>query len=66
MAMLAHHRSDRLPERQAFAPAAKARLAATKRALLCTLTVLLGGGGLAAIIAVKTAMSFSRYHLGAG
>ena len=58
----------RSTERQVSAPvkAATAHLAATKRVLLSASAILLAGGAMAAIIALKTAIYFARFRLGAG
>jgi len=70
MAMLTHDSNP--PIRSSAHPAlartraTTAALAGIKRVLLYASTILLAGGGLAAIIALKTAIYFSRYHLGTG
>ena len=70
MAMLTHdfEPSFRAPGRQSAArpDAARAHLAVLKRFLLCALAVLVAGGAVGGVIALKTAVYFSRYHLGAG
>jgi hypothetical protein len=68
MAMLTHdyERSFR-PRQPPVRPAAAiAHLATVKRFGVCTLGALLGGSAVAAIIALKTAAYFARFHLGAG
>jgi hypothetical protein len=68
MAMLAHgfERSFR-PRQPPVKPAAgTTRLATVKRFGLYALGALLGGSAVAAIIALKTAAYFARFHLGAG
>ena len=66
MAMLTHdfERPFRSPANQPLVrpDAAKAHLAAIKRVCLCALTVLLAGGAVAAVIALKTAIYFSHHH----
>jgi hypothetical protein len=42
------------------------RNATLKKLSLCVLTLLLSGGALAAVIALRTAIYVSRLHLGAG
>ena len=56
------------PERQQHArsDAAGTHLAMIRRVCLSVLTVLLAGGALAAVIALKTALVFWRFKLGAG
>jgi hypothetical protein len=49
--------------RIAQADSASAHLAMIKRLCLIASTLLLAGGALAAIIALKTAIYFSRFHL---
>lgn len=75
MTILAHdlHSPVRTPENPARARAEteKTHLPAThlpaiRRFLLSALTILLAGGGLAAAIALKTAVYLSRQQLGAG
>lgn len=73
MTLIAHDlvskpRPTRQRDRRPATAAAMARshLAAIRRAVLLTAAILLAGAGLAAIIGVRTALSFSRYHLGAG
>jgi hypothetical protein len=70
MAMLTHD-----AERRFLSPDGRTRsrpvtgmahLAGTKRACLIAATLLLAGGAMAAGIALKTAIYFSRYHLGGG
>ena len=46
--------------------AERSHKAVLKRFFLCALTVLLAGGAVAGIIALKTAVYFARYHLIAG
>ena len=66
MAMLAHdvERPLRSSQGPSFLKPGAVRLAGIKRVCLGALTVLLAGGGLAAIIALKTAIYFTRFHLG--
>jgi hypothetical protein len=70
MAMLTHdlkrpfHPTEK--QLQVRAGAASAHLAMIKRVCLCALTVLLAGGALAAVIALKAAIYFWRFKLGAG
>ena len=70
MAMLTHgfERPFRPSDAQQSATPgmAGAHLTTIKRACLFLLTVLLAGGALAAVIALKTAIYFWRYKLGAG
>jgi hypothetical protein len=70
MAMLTHdlERTFRPSEAQqrVRAGTASAHLAMIKRFCLCALTILLAGGTLAAAIALKTAIYFWRFKLGAG
>jgi hypothetical protein len=70
MAMLTHEvdRTFRSSEkRQLIMPdAAAAYLATIKRVCVVALTLLLAGGLLAGGIALKTAIYFSRFHLGTG
>ena len=69
MAMLRHELEQ--PFRPSEAPqrirsgVARTHLAMIKRVCLCVLTVLLAGGALAAVIALKTAIYFWRFKLGA-
>ena len=70
MAMLTHDfepptRSSR-KQLLAGAEAGKAHLAMLRRFCLCALTVLLAGRAVAAVIALKTAVYFARFHPGAG
>ena len=67
MAMLTHDfgrpvRATGKP-RTARADSANAHLAMIKRLCLIASTLLLAGGALAAIIALKTAIYLSRFHL---
>lgn len=70
MAMLTHdferlfHPSEARP--RVRPAAARAHLAAIKRFSLCALTIFLAGGTLAAGIALKTAIYFWRFQVGAG
>jgi hypothetical protein len=70
MAMLTHdlerpfHSSE--GQQRVRSGAARARLTLVKRAGLWALTILLAGGALAAVIALKTAIYFWRFKLGAG
>jgi len=69
MAMLTHEleRTFRsLQKRRLVRPDAAAHLAMVKRACAVAAVLLLAGGAMAAGIALKTAIYFSRYHLGAG
>jgi len=70
MAMLTHdfEQPFRSPARSpAVKPdATSARRTAIKQICVSALTVLLAGGLLAAGIALKTAIYFARFHLGAG
>ena len=70
MAMLTHEleRTFRSSDkRQLVRPdAAAAHWATLKRVCVIAATLLLAGGAMAAGIALKTAIYFSRYHLGAG
>ena len=70
MAMLTHDLERTLhPSEeplQAESGTAVAHLAVIKRVCLGMLTVLLAGGALAAVIALKTAIYFWRFKLGAG
>jgi hypothetical protein len=50
-------------QRLAQADSANAHLAMIKRVCLIASTLLLAGGALAAIIALKTAIYFARFHL---
>jgi hypothetical protein len=50
-------------QRLARSDSAQAHLAMIKRVGLIASALLLGGGGLAAIIALKTAIYFARFHL---
>jgi hypothetical protein len=70
MAMLTHdierpfHPSE---AQQRIRPSAvRAHLAMVRRFCLYALTILLAGGALAAVIALKTAIYFWRFKLGAG
>jgi len=70
MAMLTHdferpvRRSSK--QRRVGSDADRSYTAVLKRLFLCALTVLLAGGAVAGIIALKTAVYFARYHLIAG
>jgi hypothetical protein len=69
MAMLTHglERTFRSSDkRQLVRLDAAAHPATIKRVCLIAATLLLAGGAMAAGIALKTAIYFSRYHLGAG
>jgi len=70
MAMLTHDLERPLrPEEeqpQVGSDAASAHLAMIKLVCLCLLTGLLAGGALAAVIALRTAIYFWRFKLGAG
>jgi hypothetical protein len=70
MAMLTHdfERPARSADEQRLARSASAKThrAMIKRVSLIALALLLTGGVLAAAIALKTAIYFSRYPLGAG
>jgi hypothetical protein len=68
MAMLMHdfERAFRPRQPPVRPAAATAHLATVKRVGLCALGALLGGSAVAAIIALKTAAYFARFHLGAG
>ena len=66
MAMLTHdfERPARSLGKQLYdrSDTGKARLVMLKRFCLCALTVLLAGGAVAAVIALKTAIYFSYHH----
>jgi hypothetical protein len=69
MTMLMHTRGpfERAPyssqrRNAAGARPAKARLAMVKRLFLCALVALLAGGAVAAIMAIKVASFFWRFH----
>jgi hypothetical protein len=65
MAILTHHSDGRFHSSEghtASAGAARANPAVIKRFCLCVLTVLLAGGALTAVIALKTAIYFWRFH----
>jgi hypothetical protein len=69
MTMLTHSRSLFEPAPHSSARrgdtgqgAALARLAMIKRFYLCTLVAVLAGGAAAGMIALKTAIFFSRFH----
>lgn len=70
MAMLTHHfeRPFRSSGRQHVVTrvSATVHLAVLRRFLPCALAVLVAGGAVAAVIALKTAIYFSRFHLGVG
>ena len=68
MAMLTHDFERSFsPSQPLVRPAAtNAHLATVKRFCLCALGALLAGSAVAAIIALKTAVYFARFHLGAG
>ena len=70
MAMLTHDADRRLlsPDRRTPSRpvAGTTHLAGIKRTWLVVATLLLAGGAMTAGIALKTAIYFSRYHLGAG
>lgn len=68
MTTLTHdlHSPVRTPENRARAETEKTRLPAIRRFLLSALAILLAGGGLAAVLALKTAVYLSRQQLGAG
>jgi hypothetical protein len=63
MAMLTHDLDPPLHSPPLSHDAAKANLTRIKRACLVASTLLLAGTGLAAIIALKTAIYFARFHL---
>jgi hypothetical protein len=69
MAMLTHELEQPVrpsqAEQRAGSGAARAHLATIKRVCLFVLTVVLAGGALAAVIALKTAIYFWRFKLGA-
>jgi hypothetical protein len=65
MTMLTHgfdRTVDPSERREAVKDTAGAQLSAIKRFALCALTVLLAGGALAGVIALKTALVFWRFH----
>jgi hypothetical protein len=66
MAILTHDSDGPFPSLEGHTPAgtgaARAYLTVIKRFCVCVLTVLLAGGALAAVIALKTAIYFWRSH----
>jgi hypothetical protein len=70
MAMLTHD-LERLPhpseaQQRVRLSTARAHLGTIKHFCLCALTILIAGGALGAVIALKTGIYFWRFKLGAG